>query len=200
MKKIICSIFLYLFLINLGTLKAQTHSIGFRIEPFLFLSKNDALAPIGHSRGEEAHIDYKSFMLQYEYSFSEEMFLSTRVGYLGTSHEIFNGFEIGEYFGYFLSKKSYLLIGLNIHKNQEDISQYIVKDVTIPFIVPGCGVKIGNNLSVELQYHYPLSKKYKEQVVQWYDPNANVYEPYNKIANYNLVGILKLSFGVEFDL
>lgn len=190
----------YVYLIISSNIIAQSHSIGFRIEPFLFLSKNDALAPIGHSREEEAHIDFKSFVVVYNYQFSEDMFLSTRVGYLGTSPEIFNGFEVGEYFGYFLSKKSYFLLGFNFHKNQEEISQYIVKDVTMPFLVPALGTKIGNKISVELQYHYPLLKKYKEQIVQWYDPNSGVYDVYEKTADYNLVGILKLSFGVEFNL
>jgi len=45
-----------------------------------------------------------------------------------------------------------------------------------------------------------LLKKYKEQIIQWHDPNSGVDNVYEKTANYNLFGILKLSFGVEFNL
>jgi len=38
----------------------QTHSIGFRAEPFLFLSKNDPVSKI-HSETDQIFLDFKSF-------------------------------------------------------------------------------------------------------------------------------------------
>ena len=168
---------------------AQTHAIGFRVEPFLFMSKTESSHPYSYKLDDEVKPYLTSFNFLYKYKFSDELALNTSLGYLWTNKGGYNGAEITEFVEYSISSKSYLLSGVNFHLNESGTSnQFTAKGTTIPLIVIGAGLKFSRMTHLELQYQIPLTVEYK----------TSMWDEY--IVSYKLSGIIKLSFGLEWEL
>lgn len=168
---------------------SQNHSVGLRVEPFWFFSKTQGTGTFAYKHKDERGIYLTNFSLGYGYKLSETFSLSTRAGYLWTNEDRFNGFQINELIRTNISDKAFFITGLNIHFNKKDfIREFLIRKVTIPSLVLGTGFRLSEIFNVELQYLLPINnKEYKTS-----NFNGPVY--------YDLSGILKLSFGFEWQL
>lgn len=164
------------------------HTIGFRIEPFLFLSKTNGTGFYAYKHKDEEGIYLTSFNLSYRYMLSEILSLNTRVGYLWTNEDRFNGFEAGEIIRLDIKNNPFLLVGIIFHFNTEDfVREFHIKNVVIPLIIVGTGYNLSKEFNLELQYNIPLNREYKTST-------------FNGPVFYKLTGLLKLSIGFEFSL
>lgn len=141
----------------------------------------------------EFKISVSSFYLTYSYKALNSIAVESRIGYLWTSPDVYNGAELGVFVKYFLNDRAYLLTGVNIHNNEgyQIEPNYYIKSKMISFAVIATGLKFSNGIGAELQYNLPLSREYKTQIYE-FDPVINI--------PYNIAAIIKLSFGVEFSL
>lgn len=114
--------------------------------------------------------------------------LETAAGYLWTNEDRYNGFEINELVHVNINNKTYFITGVGIHFNKENyIREFHIKNVIIPFVTLGTGLKYSEILNAELQYQIPINREYKTS-----DFNGLVY--------YKLSGLVKLSLGFKWLL
>lgn len=176
-----------LFLTSKNVL-AQSY-FGFRAEPFIFVSQTHNLNFVGHSPKSDLGIYLSSFLFTYKYEVSNKISLSSRAGYLWTNEDRYNGFEAGQFMQYYLTDKNYILAGALVHFNKEDfIREFHLKNVVIPFLTFGLGMKFSRLFSTELQFNLPLVIEYRT--------SASTFSS----NSYRLWGIVKLSFGLEWEL
>ena len=167
---------------------SQTSSIGFRCEPFLFLSKTEGTGPLAYKHKDEEAIYLTSFYLSYKYQMSKNISLGTRAGYLWTNEDRYNGFEISELIDININDKAFFVTGINIHFNKGDsVREFFIKNIVVPSFIIGTGLKLSEVFNMEFQYLIPLNKEYKTSSF-----NGPVY--------YKLAGMLKLSVGFDWEL
>lgn len=181
-------LFLFICLLFSTEIFSQTNKIGFRIEPFMFLSKTEGTGPTAYKHKDEVGIYLTSYYLSYKYQVSDIISVDTKVGYLWTNEDRYNGFEISELIEININNNASIITGINVHFNKEDIvREFNIKNIVVPSIVIGTGIRISENYKLEFYYLYPLNKDYRTS-----NFNGPVY--------YKLAGLLKLSIGCEWEL
>ncbi|MEJ5352348.1 MAG: hypothetical protein WHS65_12240 [Melioribacteraceae bacterium] len=166
----------------------QNHSLGFKIEPFLFFSKTEGTGIFAYKQKDETGIYLTSFYLSYTYRLSEIFSLNTAAGYLWTNEDRYNGFEINELVHININNKTYFITGVGIHFNKENyIREFHIKNVIIPFITLGTGLKFSEILNAEFQYQIPINREYKTSY-------------FNGPTSYRLSKLVKFSLGFELPL
>lgn len=167
---------------------SQTSFLGFRGEPFMFFSKTEGTGPFAYKHKDEVGVYLTSFLLTHKLQLSDFFSLNTRVGYLWTTEDRINGIQIGEYLQYNLSKRTYIISGIQIHLNQENfVREFHIEDVAIPSLVLGPGINISQTINIELQYMFPLKSEYRTS-------------SFNGPVSYKLSGMLKISVGFDWKL
>ncbi|MFA3782334.1 hypothetical protein ABRY23_04640 [Melioribacteraceae bacterium 4301-Me] len=186
--KFFSSPYFLLFFIFLTACYSQNHSLGFKIEPFLFFSKTEGTGAFAYKHKDEAGIYLTSFYLSYTYHLSEIFSSNTVAGYLWTNEDRYNGFEINEFVHTNINNKTYFIIGFGLHFNKENyIREFHIKNVIIPFFTLGTGLKFSEMLKAEIQYQLPVNREYKTS-------------DFNGYTSYKLSKLVKLSLGFELPL
>ena len=166
---------------------SQVNKIGFRIEPFLFLTKTEGTGTLSMSNKNEVNCYLTSINFSYKYNMSTKLALSTRVGYLWSNEERYKGLEINELLHMQISDKAYLLAGINIHFNNDKFkSEVHSNNFAVPSLIMGAALKLSDMLSTELQYQFGAQNEY--------DTNYSYGTIHHKLS-----GVVKLSFGFEWD-
>ncbi|AFN74770.1 hypothetical protein MROS_1533 [Melioribacter roseus P3M-2] len=166
----------------------QNHSLGFKIEPFLFFSKTEGTGAFAYKQKDETGIYLTSFYLSYTYHLSEIFSSNTVAGYLWTNEDRYNGFEINELVNINIKNKTYFIAGFGLHFNKENyIREFHIKKVIIPFVTLGTGLKFSELLKAEIQYQVPINREYKTS-------------DFNGPASYRLSKLVKFSLGFELPL
>ena len=136
MKKII---FLFSSLFFCHSIIAQI-SIGIRAESIFYIQKENIILC--------AAFTVDAF---------EDVSLSLRPGFV--IGELYGGIDTGLYSSIYVSKKYYLLAGINIHNNGgSGGNTKVSRNVNINYLALGGGQKLGKNGFFEIQFNYPFQQ------------------------------------------
>ena len=180
---------LIITIIFLTKSNAQTFSVGFKAEPFYLISSI--------SSNNESHFYPTSFYFLFGANITPNLKLELQPGIIYSESKRFNAFpEVGFFGKYFLNGcKEYVLGGILIHNNWGESSNSVsVKGKKIILGAIGIGICPNKNSLLELSYQFPIGNN------QYNTQDELIYTGRTTHSSMDLIGLIKLGFGVSFDL
>jgi hypothetical protein len=169
------------------TIFAQTH-FGFSLEPILNLS-NEII-----TEQKEKKVLNSNMAVRFAVSpnINEELIFSIRPGF--TFGGLFTGLNNDLLLFYLISPNKYLIGGFNLHLNSGGGSHSRGRNnILIPFTTCGVGFNISEKSFIEIQLLISLNSQ-----SYGYERDFSSSSPYVKYTNYNFIGMLKVSFGLQW--
>ena len=192
MKKII---FLFSSLFFCHSIIAQI-SIGIRAEPIFYIQKEN-IVHLSIPKSETIKHSPKANIIlcaAFTVDAFEDVSLSLRPGFV--IGELYGGIDTGLYSSIYVSKKYYLLAGINIHNNGgSGGNTKVSRNVNINYLALGGGQKLGKNGFFEIQFNYPFN-----QPVFGYINSFEGSPVHSVSTGLTIPWCLKISFGVEWEL
>jgi len=178
------------FIVSMSGLNLGQSKFGCRYEPYMLFAKNETnnlMLAYKEKTSFEPHP--LSIYLSYKYLICENIYVNPRLGYLQTtesSEEFFSGSEIALIFQYNFWKDLNFSTGILMHYNSYSVyPKLTVYEGWIPFVLVGPEINLSEIFNIELNYLFPLKKQYGRVDIE---------------RKRNVLGMLKLSFGFEWEL
>ncbi|MCF8241293.1 MAG: hypothetical protein K9J16_07890 [Melioribacteraceae bacterium] len=134
-----------------------------------------------------------SFYFSMSFQFVDANFVSIRLGYLVADKEKYTGPELGIYYRrYLLTKKTYLLTGVNLHLNnsyESGVGKTKQKGITL--IGLGFGINIDKYGFFELLFYQPLNNNFGFTYDEEFNP---------QIIRRNIYGMVKAGLAFRIDI
>jgi len=138
------------------TVKAQTEFvIGFRGETALMQYEIDGANSV------KATIPFiQNLYFPVGLKFNENLQIDLRPGYMFASGN-YEGIELGAFLAYYFSHSDFFLSGgITFHFNHDTDGNEGFYGNTISLVSGGVGYSLGENVGMELSFHYPLDSNY----------------------------------------
>jgi hypothetical protein len=174
-------------------LQAQT-TIGFSLEPILKQSNEVTTEHGSSSTTKEKNVFNSYITVKFIISpkLNEELVLSVRPGF--TFGGLFTGVNNDLLLFYLLSPNKYLIGGLNLHLNSGGGGHSQGRNnILIPFTTCGVGFNLSGRSFIEIQLMISLNSQ-----SYGYTRELSSASPFVTYSNYSSVGMLKLSFGLQW--
>ncbi len=169
-------------------IKAQSY-LGFRAEPFYLMSSINS--------NNESKFYSTSFYCVAGLQIFTNVEIEISPGIIFSEGKRYNAYpELGVFGKYFLREgKEYVRCGLLMHFNKGESSNSIhLEGKKIYLGSVGVGTTVNKNFLLEIMYQFPIGEKQYSLEDQLDIYNNHIFTP------INLIGLIKLGFGLSFDL
>ena len=171
-------------------------SIGIRAEPIFYIQQENIVHLSIHQSETIKHSPKANIIMCAAFTIKafDEVSLSLRPGFV--IGEFYGGFDAGLLSSIYISKKYYLLGGINIHVNGgSGGNTRVSRNVDINYLAIGGGQKLGKNGFFEIQFNYPF-----KQPVYGYIYSYEGSPIHSVSTGLTIPWCIKISFGVEWEL